>query len=274
MNRSPAVAGTFYPKNKDVLKRDVGRFISEANVGEEVSSAISYVAPHAGYKYSGAVAGFTYKALGMNRTLDRIDTFVIIGPNHTGMGYPVSISGADWEMPFGIVKNDIELSGEIASHDGMAIDEDAHIMEHSIEVQLPFLQEVVINPKCCFIYMGDQSVEYCKMLESAISKSAKRLGRRIIVIASSDMNHYESAEEARKKDLEALDEIAALRPENFHESIIKSGDSACGFGPITVSAMFAKGNGAKAGKVLKYANSGEITGDYESVVAYTSIAFV
>ena len=274
MNRSPAVAGTFYPKNKDVLKRDVGRFISETKVGDEISSAVSYVAPHAGYKYSGAVAGFTYKALGMNGALGRVDTFVIIGPNHTGMGYPVSISGVDWDMPFGIVKNDIELSGEIASNDGMAIDEDAHTMEHSIEVQLPFLQEVVSSPQCCFICMGDQSIEYCRMLESAISKSAKRLGRRIIIIASSDMNHYESAEEARKKDLAALDEIAALRPEKFHESIIRSGDSACGFGPIAVSAMFAKGNGAKSGRILKYSNSGDITGDYESVVAYPSIAFV
>ena len=219
MNRSPAVAGTFYPKNKDALKRDVDRFISEANVGDDISNALSYVAPHAGYRYSGAVAGFTYRALGMNRALKEIETFVIIGPNHTGMGYPVSISGADWDMPFGIVKNDIELSGEIASHEGMAIDEDAHEMEHSIEVQLPFLQEVVKSPKCCFICMGDQSMEYCRMLRSAISDGAKRLGRRIIVIASSDMNHYESADEARRKDLPALEEIAALRSEKFHEGV-------------------------------------------------------
>lgn len=274
MNRDPAVCGTFYQKNTDVLRRDVKRFIADAAVGSEVSNALSYVAPHAGYKYSGAVAGFTYKALGMNRALKEIETFIIIGPNHTGLGYPVSISGADWNMPFGTVENDLELSGEIASHDGMAMDEDAHGMEHSIEVQLPFLQEVVKKPKCCFICMGDQSMDYCRMLKSAISESAKHVGRRIMVIASSDMNHYEPADEARRKDLAALDEIAALRPEKFHEAIIKSGDSACGFGPITVSAMFAKDNGAKSGKILKYANSGDVTGDYESVVAYPSIAFV
>ncbi len=274
MNREPAVCGTFYPKNKEVLKRDVDRFIADAKVDRKAAGALSYVAPHAGYRYSGAVAGFTYKALGMNNSLDKIDTFVIIGPNHTGMGYPVSISGADWNMPLGTVENDLELSGEMASHEGMAIDEDAHAMEHSIEVQLPFLQGVVKNPKCCFVCMADQSIEYCRMLHEAISQSAKALGRRIVVIASSDMNHYESADVAKAKDIAALEELRLLRPEKFHESITGSRDSACGFGPITVSAMFAMQNKAKSGMILKYANSGDITGDYESVVAYPSVAFV
>lgn len=275
MQRNPAVSDSFYAGNSKKLELQVRDLMSKADVPVElVRNAVSYVAPHAGYKYSGGVAAFTYKALGMKKGLEGVDSFVIVGPNHTGLGYPISVSAADWKTPLGTVENDIELSKGIADCSEMiTIDEQAHRMEHSIEVQLPFLQEVVEKPRCCFICMGDQSLEYCKALYLAISESAKRLGRRIVVIASSDFNHYESASIAQRKDMPALKELESLRFERFHRRIEESGDSACGYGPVTVSAMFAKGSGARSGVVLRYSNSGDVTGEYDSVVAYSSMAF-
>jgi AmmeMemoRadiSam system protein B len=276
MERKPAVADTFYTGNRERLLKQVAGFVEAAKViAGNIGEAVAYVAPHAGYRYSGDTAGFAYKALAMKRDLKSIDTFVIVGPNHTGLGYPISISADNWRTPLGTVYNDVKLSEEIAKQSHrITIDEEAHRLEHSIEVQLPFLQEVVGRPKCCFICMGDQSLDYCIDLSSAISNGAKRLGRSVVVIASSDFNHYESATVAEGKDMPSLDELKKLRPEGFHRKIAEFNDSACGYGPITVSAMFARTNGAKEGVLLRYSNSGEVTDDYESVVAYASIAFV
>ena len=276
MQREPAVANAFYTGNKARLKSQVDEFLGRVEIFDDsVGNALSYVAPHAGYKYSGQVAAFTYKALSMKKGLDKIDTFVVIGPNHTGIGYPISVSAADWNTPMGLVGNDLELSKELAlQSDGITVDETAHASEHSVEVQLPFLQRIVKRPRCCFVCMGDQSIDYCKTLSSAISKGAKKLNRNVVVIASSDFNHYESASIAEGKDMPAIEELKELKFEQFHRKIEELNDSACGYGPITVSAMFAKSNGAKSGILLRYSNSGEITKDYGSVVAYSSIAFV
>ncbi len=276
MQREPAVANAFYTGRSEKLKEEIDGFLGNARLsGNSVGDAVSYVAPHAGYRYSGQVAAFTYKALSMKKDLDKIDTFVIIGPNHTGLGYPVSVSMADWNTPLGLVDNDLELSNEIAlQSERISIDEEAHSLEHSVEVQLPFLQRVVERPRCCFVCMGNQSLDYCMMLSSAILKGAKRLGRNIVVIASSDFDHYEPAKIAEEKDMQAIEELKGLRFEQFHGKIEELDDSACGYGPITVSAMFAKNRGAKEGILLKYSNSGNVTGDYDSVVSYSSIAFV
>ena len=276
MDREPAVAGQFYISDKNRLASAIDRYLEQAKVKKgEIESAVSYVAPHAGYEYSGPVEAFTYKALSMKKDLDRIDTFVIVGPNHTGFGYPVSISASNWKTPFGTVENDLELSKEIASRSGMfSIDESAHRLEHSIEVQLPFLQKTVENPRCCFICMGDQSLEYSRLIASAVANAAEKLKRSITVIASSDFNHYESAKDAQSKDMPAINALKKLDFEGFNKSIKDLDDSACGYGPITVSGMFAKRVGARSGVLLRYANSGDITKDYKSVVAYSSIVFV
>ena len=276
MRREPAAANAFYTKEKTELVEQVDRFLSNVRLTDKsIKNAVSYVAPHAGYKYSGQVAAFAYKALSMKKDLNSIDSFVIVGPNHTGLGYPISVSATDWDTPVGLVKNDLELSKEIARQsDRITVDEDAHRLEHSVEVQLPFLQQVMKTPRCCFVCMGDQSLDYCKTLSSAVLKGAKTLGRKVVVIASSDFNHYESAKIAEQKDISAINELKDLKFEQFHRKIEELEDSACGYGPITVSAMFAKEMGAKSGILLRYSNSGEITGDYRSVVAYSSIAFL
>ncbi len=276
MEREPAVAGQFYTSEKQKLSSEIDAMLKSAKIEEkDIDVAVSYVAPHAGYMYSGAVQAYTYKALSMNEALGLIDTFVIIGPNHTGKGEPISISTTDWRTPFGTVKSDVELADELSwKSDILSIDEDAHEQEHSVEVQLPFLQKTVINPRCLFICMGNQSLDYCKTLTSAILDSSEQLKRTITVIASSDFNHYESAVVAKRKDMPAIDALKDLDYESFHRLIGQNDDSACGYGPITVAAMFAKQRGAKEGRLLKYATSGDVTKDYKSVVAYSSIVFV
>lgn len=274
MERKPAVAGAFYPSNAKELSDMIEGFLEKAAVDEQAaSSAVSYVAPHAGYIYSGQTAAYTYKALSMMKSLEE-HTFVVIGPNHTGRGAPLSISGSDWLTPLGRVKNDVELSEKIKeSSEFITIDESAHLAEHSVEVQLPFLQKVVKDPRCCFICMGDQGQDASAILNNAIETAAHALGRRVIVIASSDFDHYESAKMAETKDMPAIKALLTLNTVRFNELIIRTDDTACGYGPITVAGLNAKKNGATKGVLLKYSNSGETTGDYESVVAYSSIIF-
>ncbi|MEM3281696.1 MAG: MEMO1 family protein [Candidatus Micrarchaeaceae archaeon] len=273
MLRHPAVAGTFYPNDPASIRKFISNAIEEANLNVDASNALSFVAPHAGYIYSGRIAAYTYKAVRDMLSRRKIDTFVIIGPNHTGYGAPVAISGKDWETPLGVVKNDIELSNKIAEHRFVTIDDDAHEYEHSVEVQLPFLQMVAKEPKCTFICMGDQSLEASRALSSAIMDASNALGRSIAVIASSDFNHYESAKTAEKKDLPAIEYLTKLDYISFNSEISRSGDTACGYGPITVAAITAIERKAKKGILLKYGNSGDETKDYSSVVAYASIIF-
>ncbi len=275
MIRGAAVADAFYPADKEVLSGQVEAMLARAKVSEQLKDAISFVAPHAGYNYSGAIAAYAYNAVALQSKARKIDTYVIIGPNHTGMGEPIAVSKQDWRTPLGIVKNDAELANQIISASpSITADEEAHMEEHSIEVQLPFLQSVVASPRCVFICMGRQSYDLSYELAMAIGKAEQKLKRNVTVIASSDMNHYESAETAGSKDMPALRAIERLEAKQFHELIKKSHDSACGYGPMAVSALFGFDHGARKGVLLKYGNSGEETGDYKSVVAYASMAFV
>jgi AmmeMemoRadiSam system protein B len=274
--RKPAVSGTFYPKDKTRLEKNVEDFIKNARIeGKDAQNAVSFVAPHAGYQYSGATAGFTYKALSARLFAEKAETFVIIGPNHTGYGMPLSLSGKNWMTPLGMVNNDIEFTHTLPEYsDLFSIEEDAHKAEHSIEVQLPFLQHVVRDPKCVFLCMGDQSYESSVLVADALVHAEEKLKRKTIVIASSDFNHYESASIAKDKDMKAIKVITSLNPKRFVELIEELNDSACGYSPIAAAALYAKSKGATKGELLNYSNSGDVTNDYGSVVAYASIAFL
>ena len=273
--RAPKFAGSFYPSDRKELSGFIMKALASAKIPvNEVKAARSYVAPHAGYIYSGATAGFTYKALSSNKHLKGIETIVVIGPNHTGLGEAISVSLEDWKTPLGISENDRELSKAICGFsDYISINEDAHSEEHSIEVQLPFIQIAAPGKRLCMICMGDQSLEASKILSDAIIKAAERLKRGITIIASSDFDHYEPGETARKKDTQLHDAIKDLDCKRFNGLLHSLDDTACGHGPITVAMIFAKAMGAGKGIILKYSNSGDQTGDYASVVAYSSIAF-
>ncbi len=273
--RKSRFAGSFYPSDKAAILEFVDTALREAKVESKPNEHIAYVAPHAGYAYSGKCAAYTYRALELNMRMPEMDTVIIIGPNHTGMGKAIAVSLDDWETPVGTSINDSELSGRITeSSNDITIDETAHAEEHSIEVQLPFLQRLFPDKKIVPVCMGDQSLEACELLSDAIVKSVESLKRKAIIIASSDLDHYESAKVAERKDSALLEAAKTLDHERFRSLVYELEDSACGLGPITVAMIFAAHMGAKNGRVLRYTNSGESTGDYSSVVGYSSIAFL
>ncbi len=271
--REMGFAGTFYVTSAAVLRKSISEMLNSANVFEGPNDGLAYVSPHAGHKYSGKIAAATYKSISLNKHAEKGTTFVIIGPNHTGLGSAVSVSMANWRTPFGDITNDIELSEEICRYRGIEPDEIAHVDEHSIEVQLPFLKYIAPDSKACFICMMDQDIETCKLLERAISESAKKLDRKTIIIASSDMDHYEPEKVAMRKDFEVFRYLTKMEPEEFNLSVEKAQDSICGYGPITTAMMFSKRNGGKKGEIICYGNSGAETGDHKSVVSYASIVF-
>ncbi|MGI0100257.1 MAG: AmmeMemoRadiSam system protein B [Candidatus Micrarchaeaceae archaeon] len=266
---------SFYPSGRDELKESIQASLKNAEAVKPVPDAVSYVAPHAGYMYSGKTAAFSYRAMQSNKHMGSIDTIVIVGPNHTGRGRPISVSYEDWQTPLGISRNDKELSKAIAgSSEYIDIDEYAHEGEHSIEVQLPFLQCLFPSKRFAAICMGDQSIEASAILSKAIDDASYATRRNTLLLASSDFNHYESAEAAKRKDSRLLGAIRALDCKALNRLADELDDSACGIGPITTAMMFALSRKARDGVVLDYSNSGDASGDYSSVVAYSAIAFV
>ena len=273
--RKSVFNGSLYPGMAVNIRAFVDAALSNAKVPKSAEHAVSYVAPHAGYMYSGKTAAYTYKALGSNKEIKNTESIIVIGPNHTGIGKPLAVSTDDWETPLGIAQNDIELSNAIIKNSKyISGDSQAHQSEHSIEVQLPFLQHILPHMMYAFICMGDQSTDASATLSDSIIKSVMEMKRKVILIASSDLNHYESAKIARDKDTELIKAAKSLDYVKFNKKVWEVGDSACGFGPITVAMMFAERMKAKKGILLDYSNSGDQTGDYSSVVAYSSMAFV
>jgi MEMO1 family protein len=274
--RMPAVSGAFYPSDKIELIKSVMLAVSSANVSSEIRNAVSYVAPHAGYIYSGNTAGYTYKAISMKKDIEKIESIVIIGPNHTGFGMPISISMEDWKTPLGTLENDIVLSDAIAKEsEEISPDETAHLQEHSIEVQLPFIQQFFPDKKCSFICMADQSKYAADMVATAIINAVTKTNKKVIVIASSDFNHYESRDIARKKDKPLFQALEKMDYDKFYELKEKNKVSACGYGPIVVSLLFAQRMfDAKKGLLLNNSDSSDENKDFSSVVDYAAFAFL
>ena len=274
--REAIFAGSFYPGGKAEIEGFIKGELANASVdAKAVHDASAFVAPHAGYVYPGRTSAHTYRALSLSKAADA-DTIVIIGPNHTGLGMSVAVSTEDWKTPLGVVRNDRGLSEAIikASEGVAAEDETAHLEEHSIEVQLPFIQYSLPGKKACMICMGNQSESAAAALEGAISAAANELGRSVAVIASSDFDHYEPVNTANWKDNELFEALGTLDTKEFNRRLRTNGCTVCGYGPITVAALFAKRNGAKRGLLLNYSNSGETAHDFTNVVTYASMAFV
>ncbi len=264
MIRYPAVAGYFYPLQKDELLRMIDRLLRKAEPPEVEGRIIGGVVPHAGYVYSGFTAAHFYKLLAHEEPR----TTVIVGPNHTGLGTPLSVfPRGEWVTPLGYVQVNEEVANEIVERSLYAsFDVEAHIEEHSVEVQLPFLQ-YVWNDDFSFvpIVMLIQNLDYAKDLASSIP-------RDVLFIASSDFSHYVPADWGREVDSKLIDAILDLDAERFLRLVEETGASPCGYGPIASLILWAKNQGASA-KLLHFSNSGDASGDYSSVVDYAAIAF-
>ncbi len=278
--RTPAVAGRFYPGRAKDLLRDVQNYSSASSTGlkAETTSAIGCIAPHAGYIYSGSVAGAVYSQLEIHPTC------VILCPNHTGKGHPLAIMAETrWQTPLGEIGPDHDLAARLMRRfPALAEDSAAHQYEHAIEVQLPFLQSLrQARPesdeilKIVPIALGTRDFNVLRGLGEAladvIADQEENRERKILIIASSDMNHYESDKITRSKDRMAIDRVLALDPRGLWDVVMKEDISMCGFGPSVTMLTASKLLGATSASLVKYATSGEVSGDYESVVGYAGI---
>lgn len=264
--REPRFAGYFYPRYRKDLESMLASFFEEArkNLKKIDKKVIGLVVPHAGFIYSGKTASFGYFHLPT-----KIKTAVIIGPNHTGYGKKVSVySKGKWKTPLGEVEIDEELSREIIENSRYAEeDEIAHMEEHSIEVQIPFLQYLYGNSfKIVPICLMDQSEEVAEDLSESILKTKKDF----IIISSSDLTHYEDYKSVVRKDETIIEAIKSINLKNFYLTLRKIKATACGYGAIaTLISITEKLNGKI--ELVKYSTSAETSRDYEHVVGYASL---
>ena len=264
MIRVPVVSGTFYPASLSQLKARIEGMVDEKAVKEEV---IGLISPHAGYIYSGPVAGAVISRIKFK------DTFIILGPNHTGIGKPCSImTEGMWKTPLGEVEIDSELGKQIlATSSYLQEDYAAHEFEHSIEVQLPFLQYFKPDIKLVPIILAYSSGAIYKEIGREIAKAVKDLNREVVIIASSDMTHYESQESAQRKDTQAVGAILDLNEGELLKRVDELNITMCGYAPTVSLISAAKELGATGAELVKYQTSGDTTGDYSNVVGYAGI---
>ena len=265
--RPPAVAGQFYPGNAATLRRELESFLRPD--GEKLK-ALGCLVPHAGYMYSGHVAGAVFGRLELT------SRYIILCPNHTGFGQPLAIMDKGrWATPLGEVPVDTELAQLLMQeYSPLAEDYDSQRREHALEVQLPFLQELVTDFKFVPITVGVSRLETLIGLGDAIARVLRKVSERIMIVASSDMNHYENDATTRVKDARAIDPILALDPVGLYDVILNQHVTMCGFGPAIAMLTATKKLGAKSAQLIKYATSGDISGDKEAVVGYAGIAVI
>jgi len=278
MIREPAVAGRFYPRNAAQLEREVGRFLAPEDaagaptqVEPRLVRALGCIVPHAGYMYSGGVAGAVFARLELPRR------FVILGPRHYPQGAPLAIlSEGAWRTPLGDVPLDAPLAAALArACPLLREDAVAHATEHSIEVQLPFLQEMASEFRFVPIALGTDRFQAFedlgRALAGVVAEAEAVQAGPVLIVASSDMNHYESDEITRKKDARAIERILALDPRGLYDVVRREQISMCGYGPAVTMLVAAKQLGATRAEVVSYATSAEVSGDYDRVVGYAGI---
>ncbi len=263
MIRNPSVANQFYEGDPTRLRYELGRLIGPVKSAEP---AFALIAPHAGYIYSGAIAGRAYAAVRVPETV------VIMGPNHTGLGAPAALwSKGAWEMPLGTVPVDEELSSLINKGSGyLTEDIQAHLYEHSLEVQIPFLQYRQPNLRIVPICLGHLPYPACHEIGMALAQAIKSLSRPVLIVASSDMTHYEPQYEAEAKDRLAIAQVLAMDPQGLFDTVRSHGITMCGIIPATVALVASSALGASDARLVAYGTSGDVTGDYNKVVGYAS----
>lgn len=267
--RKPAVAGRFYPGDAETLERAVRGFLRAAPGQAEGSpvEARMVMVPHAGYVYSGAIAGETYRAV---RPRSRA---VVLCPNHTGLGARRAVSPASaFRIPGGDVPCDDALRELLVEKAGLVRDDGAHAREHAIEVQLPFLRAMSEGVTFVAVCLAGLSLDECLRLGDAVAEAVRAAsandGGDVLLVASTDMSHYVPAEVARRLDAFALERVQALDPEGLYETVQRRQISMCGYIPATVAVAAARRLGATSAAIVRYGNSGETSGDLTSVVGY------
>ncbi len=281
MLRQPAVAGSFYPENPENLKKLIEScFLDDSGVGyiPELNSfngseyPINVMVPHAGYQYSGAIASKGYCEIVKNGFPE---VFIILSPNHTGLGSEISIfNEGEWITPLGNVEVDGEFADSIIEFSDIAsADFTAHIREHSIEVQLPFLQYFSTDFKIVPITIGNQNFVTSNDLANAIFDAGNKLNKSYCVIASTDLSHFNNQERANKVDGFVLEDIGEMNEFKLFEEVVQYNITMCGYGPVMTTISLSKRSGKTNAEILAYGTSGDVTGDFTSVVGYASGVF-
>jgi AmmeMemoRadiSam system protein B len=262
--REPAVAGRFYPARATELRAAVEAFLSPP---QALVPAIGCIVPHAGYIYSGQVAGAVFSRLQIPSCC------IVLCPNHTGFGHPLAImKEGGWRTPLGELPIDSELAGRLLqAFPALVEDAAAHRSEHAIEVELPFLQVITPGMKFVPIAVGTSRLLLLEHLAEAVATAVEAYEQPVLIIASSDMNHYEDDSTTRVKDRKAIDQIVALDPRGLYETVMNESISMCGFGPAVAMLTAAKRLGAQKAELVQYATSGDVSGDLETVVGYAGI---
>ncbi len=264
VKRIPAVAGQFYQASHSALEHEVEQLVVKEATRESVIGAVS---PHAGLIYSGSVAGSVYSKIKFP------DTFILLGPNHTGLGAPFSIMAeGEWEIPTNTFTIDHSLASRILDSNNIIQEESsAHLYEHSLEVQLPFIAYFSKNVQIVPITVMNATLDECKLVGESLAGVIKESEKCIVIIASSDMSHYISDKEARFKDNLAIGTILSLNPQGLYDIIKKENITMCGYIPAAIMLYAAVSLGAVSAELIKYATSAETSGDYDHVVGYAGI---
>ena len=269
--RHPAVAGRFYPRDPDDLRIEAQGYLSQSSSANQTPvRAIGCIAPHAGYMYSGHVAGAVFARVEIPRRC------IVMCPNHTGLGRALAIvSEGAWETPLGEVPIAAELAAALKRYfPALQEDPTAHRAEHAAEVELPFLQ--LRQPELTFvpIALGTGQFEPLELLGQALANLISTQKEPVLIVASSDMNHYESDRVTRVKDHLAIERILTLDPRGLFDVVKQQDISMCGFGPAVAMLTAARQLGAKSAELVKYATSGDISGDRDRVVGYAGVVVV
>jgi AmmeMemoRadiSam system protein B len=262
--REAAVAGRFYPAEAELLRADLDACLPDQ---AERRRVIACLVPHAGYMYSGAVAGAVFSRI------DIPPSTIVLGPNHTGRGHPLAIMKAgEWRTPLGSVAIDSDLAQELSNRfPALTEDSAAHRFEHSIEVELPFLQVRRPDVKFVPIAVGTGQLIILEQLGQAIAEVLENRGNEVLIVASSDLNHYEDDPTTRVKDHKAIERILALDGAGLYQTVIEESISMCGFAPAVTMLTAASMLGAHKTELVRYATSADASGDYSTVVGYAGI---
>ncbi len=270
--REPAVSGAFYPANATVLLRDIQGYLKKVPKIEMDGKVVGLVAPHAGYVYSGQVAAYAYGAI-MDASYD---TVVVVAPSHRAYFPGVAVlKEGSYRTPLGLIEVDEEMAQAVSAASTLIRpNPGAHSAEHSLEVQLPFLQAVLQRFRLLPLVMGVQDLATCRAVADAIFSASVKLKREILVVGSTDLSHYHNDKKAV-----ALDGIVVKHLQDFDEAGLMADVAgerceACGAGPMVVAMMISRMMGATESKVLRYAHSGDVSGDRSAVVGYVSAVFV
>ena len=269
--RHPAVAGRFYPRDPDDLRAEVRSYLAQAGAIKHAPlRALGCIAPHAGYMYSGHVAGAVFARVEIPPRC------IVLCPNHTGMGRALAIfSEGAWETPLGDVTIDSELASALKQRfPALQQDSAAHRAEHAAEVELPFLQLRQPELKFVPIALGTGQLESLEQLGHALAEVIAAQKEPVLIVASSDMNHYESDAVTRVKDHRAIERILTLDPRGLYDVVTQQNISMCGFGPAVAMLTAARQLGAKSAELVKYATSGDVSGDRNLVVGYAGVVVV